>query len=81
MTADFTDHNHGVFTFTDEKELRTETVAEEVDATYLEDCCFIDTIRGRRENTAGVPEGLKGLRLVSAVVESSGKNGARVVPE
>lgn len=81
MTADFTDHNHGVFTFTDEKEPRTETVAEEVDATYLEDCCFIDTIRGRRENTAGVPEGLKGLRLVSAVVESSGKNGACVVPE
>lgn len=81
MTADFMDHNHAVFTFTDEETPHTETVAEDVDATYLEDCCFIETIRGRRENMAGVPEGLKGLQLVSAVVESSAKNGACVVPE
>ncbi|MFQ7552567.1 MAG: hypothetical protein ACLRMZ_22535 [Blautia marasmi] len=81
MTADFMDHNHAVFTFTDEETPHTETVAEDVDATYLEDCCFIETIRGRRENVAGVPEGLKGLQLVSAVVESSAKNGACVVPE
>ena len=80
MTADFSDHNHAVFTFTDEEEPRTETVSEDADATYLEDCCFIETIRGRRGNTAGVLEGLKGLRLVSAVVESSSKNGACIVP-
>lgn len=81
MTADFKDHNHAEFVFTDEDNQHTEQIDEAIDATYMEDFHFIETIRGKKESMADIQEGLKGLRLVSAVVESSSMNGANVVTE
>lgn len=75
MIADFRDHNHGVFTFTDGEEIRTEIVDEDKDATFAEDCYFMEVVRGKKKPIADVKEGFKGIQLVSGVVESSGNDG------
>lgn len=78
MVADFTDHNHAVFTFTEGEEPRTEVIEGSVDATWEEDCHFIEAVRGNRQQTADINEGYKGLQLVSAVVASSSEDGATI---
>lgn len=79
MVADFTDHNHAVFTFTQEENPSTEEVCEEVDVTYEEDCDFIQKVRLHQKSAADIREGLSGLELVSAVVDSSLSDGATIV--
>lgn len=78
MVADFTDHNHGVFTFTQEDIPRIEEINEEVDVTYEEDCDFVKKVRLHQQSLADIREGLHGLELVSAVVSSSSCDGATV---
>lgn len=78
MVADFTDHNHAVFTFTEGENPRTEEVSEDVNATYEEDCSFVDCVRRNARSMADIAEGFKGLQLVSAVVQSSSTDGATV---
>lgn len=78
MTAKFADQNHAVFTFTGEKEVRTEEIAADVDCTYEEDCYFIRTVLGKEKPMADIREGYEGLKLVSAVVSSSGAEGNTV---
>lgn len=78
MTADFTDQNHAVFTFTDKEAAETVEVTEDTDCTYEEDRYFIGAVLGKHKAAAEVREGYEGLRLVSAVVESSGQDGKTV---
>lgn len=79
MVADFEDQNHATFTFTNEEELKVERVAEDVDCTYEEDCYFIETIRGSKKPVADIGVGYQGLKLVSAVVSSSQRDGSTIV--
>lgn len=78
MTAEFTDQNHAVFTFTGGEEVRVEEFAADADCTYEEDCYFIRTVLGKEKPIADVREGYEGLKLVSAVVASSAKEGSTV---
>ena len=78
MTADFTDQNHGVFTFTDKESVEIVEIAGDTDCTYEEDCYFIGAVLGEHKAMADIQEGYEGLRLVSAVVESSGQEGKTV---
>lgn len=78
LVADFTDHNHASFIFTNGEEKRVETFAKEENATQLEDAYFLDAVRGKHPPTATIADGLAGLRMVAGVVESSGQNGAVV---
>lgn len=79
MTADFTDQNHAVFTFTDGDTAETVEIAEDTNCTYEEDCYFIGVVLRKHKAVADVREGYEGLRLVSAVVESSGQDGKTVL--
>lgn len=78
MVADFTDHNHATFTFTEDENPRIEEVNEDVDATYKEDCSFVESVRCNKRSAADIVEGFKGLQLVSAVVKSSSSEGTTV---
>lgn len=78
MTAEFADQNHAVFTFTGGEEVRVEEFAADADCTYEEDCYFIRTVLGKEKPIADVREGYEGLKLVSAVVASSAKEGSTV---
>lgn len=78
MTAEFEDQNHAVFTFTGEEEIRVEEIAADADCTYEEDRYFIRTVLGEEKPMADIREGYEGLKLVSAVVSSSEKEGSTV---
>ena len=53
-------------------------IAGDTDCTYEEDCYFIGAVLGEHKAMADIQEGSEGLRLVSAVVESSGQEGKTV---
>lgn len=78
MIADFDDFNHARFIDTRGDEPVVQTVACDVDATWAEDWYFIETVQGRRTPFATLAEGFQGLKMVSAVVESSKNNGTAI---
>lgn len=79
MVADFKNENEATFTYTNENEIREETICEDVSAKFEEDVYFIKTIKDEVAEIAPIAEGLDGLRLVSGVVESSQNDGQPVV--
>ena len=78
MTAEFEDQNHAVFTFTGEEEIRVEEIAADADCSFEVDRYFIRTVLGEEKPMADIREGYEGLKLVSAVVSSSEKEGSTV---
>lgn len=79
MVADFTDHNHAQFIYTQDEAARIETIEEDIDAGYLEDVYFIGVIRGENPPFATLEDGYQGIKMVSGVVESSQNKGKTVV--
>ena len=75
LVADFTDHNHGVITYTDEHEGSVEIIDGKNDVTLMEDQYFIDAVLGKHEPFATIPEGFADLKLVASVVTSSENEG------
>lgn len=78
VTAHFDDHNCATFLFTSETPVRRVRIASKRDAYAQEIRAFIDAIRGRSNRGVSIREGLLGLKMVSAVVESS-EAGGRVI--
>ena len=76
--ADFTDHNHGVFTYTQKEKPESEIVETEVDVTYSEDAYFMEVLMGKAKPFATVEDGYQGIRMVSGVVKSSQADGIAV---
>lgn len=79
MVADFIDHNHATFIYTDGNSVREENVVEDVNVGFDEVGYFIDVLKGKASEFAPIAEGLKGLRLVQSVVDSSKNNGAMIL--
>ena len=74
MVADFTDYNHAKFIYTKDG-VREETVDSTCDPYLEEDKYFISVIRGEQPEFAPISEGLSGLKLVSAAMESAQRGG------
>ena len=75
MVADFQDHNHAVFIYTEDEEPKIEHVGADQDATFLEDTYFVDVVKGKAEPFADIEVGFTGLKMVAAVVSSSKEAG------
>ena len=75
LIANFRDANSPTFIFTKEKN-RGESVTEGVDTHRAEVQRFIDVLRGEKAEFASIAEGLAGLRVVAAAVESAKNRGA-----
>jgi predicted dehydrogenase len=75
VVADFVSHNEAIFTYKNGEETTVEHFKSDDDATYLEDAYFMGVVRGENNEFATIEEGLNGLKLVSAVVNSSQNGG------
>ncbi len=75
VTAYFTDANHADFVLTGHKEPRRASVSDDRDVYAAETAAFITRVRGRELPAPTIEDGLQGLQLVSAVLESAGAGG------
>lgn len=78
LVADFTDFNHATFIHTKDEEKRVEEISCDTNAMYDEDRYFMDVVAGKAPETATIAEGLIGLEMVNAVVQSSQTSGAPI---
>jgi predicted dehydrogenase len=74
LTADFTDANHAVFTYTAEPEPRAETIAADHDLFLAETLDLLAAIRDDRPTAVPIEEGVRSLRLALAARQSSETN-------
>ena len=78
ITADFTDHNHGVIVFTSGPQTRTEKIDGDTDAHFEMVREFIECVDGRRETSCDILEGYRSLCFVETAVRSAGLDGAKL---
>lgn len=79
VTADFTDHNHAVFSYTSEQPVRTETIVSDQDPYMEEVKEFIACVENGRDTACNITEGYKSLCYVEKVVESARLSGAKML--
>lgn len=77
VTADFKDHNHGVFTYTNQETVRVENVEAEEDPYVDEVEEFISCIENGKDTSCNIIEGYKSLCFVEKVVQSANMDGMK----
>jgi predicted dehydrogenase len=78
VTAIFRDPNEAEFIFTGGEGIARHSVSAEKDLMASEDANFLASIRGDAEPHATIQEGLLGVQLTSAVLQSAESDGAPV---
>ncbi|MFW6303873.1 MAG: Gfo/Idh/MocA family oxidoreductase, partial [Candidatus Sumerlaeota bacterium] len=71
LTVRFTDANTAEFIYTGGEETRRENIEADTDMYAAEIQDFVALLRGEKNQAPTVEEGLLGLRIVSAVLQSS----------
>jgi predicted dehydrogenase len=80
ITAEFSDHNHGIITWTAEEEIKTETINSDIDPFLEEVTEFVECVEHRKQTSCGISEGFKSLCFVEAVVQSAKLDGVKFIP-
>lgn len=78
VTVDFMDHNHAVFTYTDEEPVRSKRVESEEDPYVDEVEEFLQCVQEGKDTSCNIKEGYKSLCYVEKVVESAKMDGCKI---
>jgi len=79
VTARFTSPNNAEFVFTGASPVRRKNIVSDSDPYREETKAFIAAVHGEAKPAAVIEEGLAGLRMVDAVLQSSKQNGRPVI--